>query len=89
MTFEKLGEAGDISDNIAVGMKVDLFGDGTKKWMPGVVKEMERKDAKSAKLVVRIENMPDSTIEPVVWPNEAKIAYCGVKMTGRDCGASN
>ena len=51
-------------------MKIDLFGDGLKKWLPGVIKEMERKSATSAKLVIRIENMPDSTIESVIWPNE-------------------
>ena len=57
-------------------MKVDIFDDAMKKWLPGIVDKMERLDSKNAKLVVKKENMPDNTQESVIWPSPEKVDYC-------------
>jgi len=42
-------------------MKVDIYDDGMKRWMNGVIKEFERVSSKMAKLLVTKEGMPESS----------------------------
>lgn len=76
----------DIQEILKVGMKVDVFDDGLKKWLPGVIKEFERVNAQTAKLKVAKEGMPDSSQEKIVWPKFEKVDFCSRKIPKRDCG---
>ena len=86
MKFEKIEGEKDIQEVLKVGMKVDVFDDGMKKWLPGVIKEFERVSSKMAKILVSKEGMPEDTKERVVWPKPDKVVFCGLKLPKRDCG---
>jgi hypothetical protein len=49
----------DIAETHKVGMKIDIYDEKLKNWLPGKIKEFERIDAKTAKLIVSKDNMSD------------------------------
>jgi hypothetical protein len=80
-----MSETIDIAETHKVGMKIDIYDDKLKNWLPGKVKEFERIDSKSAKLVVSKDNLSDDSNESLTWPNDKKLAYCGEKVKDREC----
>lgn len=66
-------------------MKLDIFDDKLKAWIPGKIKEFERVDAKTANLVVSKDNMSDDSNESLQWPNDKKLDFCAKKITDREC----
>ena len=66
-------------------MKVDIFDKNLKKWMAGIVEEVNRQSQKFMYLTVSKEGMSKEFNQKVRWINPEEVDYCGQKLTERKC----
>jgi len=69
------------------GSKIDIANPVGSGWAPGVIMEVDQKDANTRHLKVSIEGVNS---EPIImnYPDTAKIAACGDNIKGRTCNGS-
>ena len=77
------------TDNLKLGMKVDVYDGKLQKWLPGDIENIEKINKKTSKLTIKKEGYGPETNEILQWPNPEKVTYCGEMIKERNCDANS